>query len=225
MRRTLTMFMALALLAAGAPLAAQDTGMADPQVMATDAGLPDGWMMRLDRPDAGSEMVDFRVMEPGWHATTGRAGAAIFWQPGMEANGAYRFSTAMHLFDPAEHAEAFGLFVGGDDLDAADQSYVYFLVRQTGEYLIKRRTGTETENIVGWTAHEAVPEMAPGAEESTEYDLAIDVDDDEVSFMVNGAAVHTLPASQVETGGQVGLRINHMLDLHIEQLELTRAGM
>ena len=229
MRRTLAAFAALAvLLAVGAPLAplaGQDTGMADQQAVVTEAGLPDGWMMRLDRPGAGSEMVDFRVMEPGWHATTGRAGAAIFWQPGMEASGAYRFSTTMHLFDPASHAEAFGLFVGGDDLDAADQSYVYFLVRQTGEYLIKRRTGAETENIVGWTVHDAVPVMAPGAEESTEYGLAIEVGDDEVSFMVNGTAVHTLPTSQVETDGQVGLRINHMLDLHIEPLELTRAGM
>ena len=225
MRRTLTVLAALALFVAGAPLGAQEGDMADRQAMATDAGLPDGWMMRLDRPGAGPDMVDFRVMEPGWHATTGRAGAAIFWQPGMEAAGSYRFSTAIHLFDPASHAEAFGLFVGGENLDAADQSYVYFLVRQTGEYLVKRRMGTETENIVGWTAHDAVPEMEPGADGSTEYDLAIQVDGDQVSFMVNGTAVHTAPASQLETDGQVGVRINHMLDVHVEELELTRAGM
>ena len=215
MRRTLVALAALALIAA--PAGAQE--------MATSQGLPDGWMMRFDRPGAGADQADFRVMEPGWHVTTGRAGAAIYWQPGMEADGAFTFSTGMHLFDPASHAEAFGLFVGGENLDAADQRYVYFLVRQTGEYLIKRRIGSETANVVGWTAHDAIPEMAPGAEESTEYQLAIQVEGDEVAFMVNGTAVHTLPAGEVDTDGQVGIRVNHMLDLHIEQLELTRAGM
>lgn len=213
MPRTLAAIAALALIAA--PAAAQE--------MATSQGLPDGWMMRFDRPGTAMDQADFRTMEPGWHVTSGRAGAAIYWQPGMEADGPFRFSTAMHLFDPADHAEAFGLFVGGQDLDGADQQYLYFLVRQTGEYLIKRRMGSETANVVGWTAHSAIPEMAPGAEESTEYDLAIQVDGDEVAFMVNGATVHTVPADQVDTAGQVGIRVNHMLDLHIEQLELTRS--
>lgn len=211
MRRTLALFAAAAALIAAPDLHAQE--------------LPDGWAMRFDRPSAGADMVDLRVMEPGWHVTTGRAGAGIFWQPGMTADGPFSFSTGMHLFDPASHAEAFGLFVGGQNLEAADQRYVYFLVRQTGEYLIKRRVGSETEDVVGWTAHAAIPEMAPGAEESTEYQLAIEVSGDEVAFMVNGAVVHTLSTDAVDASGQVGIRVNHMLDLHIEQLELTRSGM
>lgn len=211
MRRTLALFAATAALIAAPDLDAQE--------------LPDGWAMRFDRPSAGADMVDFRVMEPGWHVTTGRAGAAIFWQPGMTAGGDYRFSTAMHLFDPASHAESFGLFVGGDDLDGANQEYLYFLVRQTGEYLIKRRVGSETEDVVGWTAHAAIPEMAPGAEESTKYELAVEVTGAEARFLVNGAVVHTLSTDAVDAGGQVGIRVNHMLDLHIEQLELTRSGM
>jgi hypothetical protein len=216
MRRTLAVLVAVAVFAAPAllatPVAAQE--------MATRQGMPDGWMMRFDRPGAGMDNVDFRVMEPGWHVNTGRAGAAIFWQPAMEASGDFAFSTALHLFDPASHAEAFGLFVGGENLDAADQRYVYFLVRQTGEYLIKRRMGSETANVVGWTAHDGIPEMAPGAGESTEYELAIEVAGDAVAFMVNGGTVHTLPADEIDTTGQVGVRINHMLDMHIEPLEL-----
>ncbi len=195
------------------------------QEMATSQGMPGGWMMRLDRPSAELDQVDFRATEPGWHVTTGRAAAAIFWQPGMQADGPLTYSATLNLFDPASHAEAFGVFVGGENLDAADQRYLYFLVRQTGEYLIKRRLGAETANVVGWTAHEAIPWMEPGAEGSTEYSLAIAVNAHEVVFMVNGTPVHTLPASQIDTDGQVGVRINHMLDVHIEPLELTRSGM
>lgn len=191
------------------------------QELATSEGVPAGWMMRLDRPSAAHDMVEFRVMEPGWHVTTGRAGAAIFWQPETTASGTYTARTTLHLFDPASHAESFGLFIAGQELEAPDQQYLYFLVRQTGEYLIKRRVGTETADVVGWTGHEAIPEMAPGAEEATQYDLAIAVGASDVAFQVNGATVHTLPRSEVRTDGVVGLRVNHMLDLHVEALEIT----
>lgn len=218
MRRTLPFAAALLFLAAPG-LEAQDTGdhtAADQQGMATSQGVPDGWMMRFDRSGAGQDMLDFQVMEPGWHVKTGRAGAAIFWRPGMEASGEYTVATQMHLFEPASHAEAFGLFVGGSDLGDADQEYLYFLVRQTGEYLIKHRMGGETENVVGWTAHEAVPTMEPGAQEPTEYNLAVDVGAESVAFVVNGETVHSLPASEVETDGQAGIRINHMLNIHVQ---------
>lgn len=222
MRRTLACLAALLFLAAPG-VVAQDTGdhaPADQEGMATTHGVPEGWMMRFDRSGAGQDMVDFRVMEPGWHVTTGRAGAAIFWQPGMDASGNYSVATQMHLFEPASHAEAFGLFVGGEKLGAADQTYLYFLVRQTGEYLIKRRTGAETANVVGWTPHDAIPTMEPGAGDPTEYNLAVEVGSENVAFKVNGTAVHTLPASDVDTDGQAGIRINHMLDIHVQTLEL-----
>ena len=226
MRRTLPFFTALLFLAVPG-LAAQDAGdhsAADQQGLATAEGVPDGWMMRFDRSGAGQDMVDFQVMEPGWHVTTGRSGAAIFWRPGMDASGSYSLATQMHLFEPASHAEAFGLFVGGEALDAAGQRYVYFLVRQTGEYLIKRRMGAETANVVGWTRHEAIPTMEPGAGDPTEYNLAVEVGAENVVFKVNGATVDTLPASEVDTDGQAGIRINHMLNIHVQTLELS-AGM
>ncbi|MFW6206211.1 MAG: hypothetical protein ACOC5I_03160, partial [Gemmatimonadota bacterium] len=195
------------------------------QEAATGQGMPEGWLMRLDRPDAGPDEVEFRVLDVGWHVTTGRAGAAIFWQPGTRADGGYTVSTTMHLFHPAEHAESFGLFFGGRSLNGVGQEYVYFLVRQTGEYLIKRRAGEETETLVEWTAHEAVPEMAPGAEAPTQYDLAAAVQGEEVAFLVNGETVHTLPAAELRTDGAVGVRVNHMLDVHIESLTVAGSGV
>lgn len=191
-----------------------DRDRADPE-FATAEGLPDGWLMRLDRDSFTPDMVDFEPMEPGWHVKTGRA-AGIFWQADAAFDDEYATAATYHLFDPAEHAEAFGLFVGGTDLDGPDQQYVYFLVRQTGEYLIKRRTGSETSDIVDWTQHPAVPVAPTGEQGPTQYDLAISVGAGEVSFMVNGQTVHSLPVSEVDTDGVYGLRINHMLDVHVE---------
>jgi hypothetical protein len=222
MIRTPVAVAALAALAAS-PVAPQDTG--DPPTarhgaMASDEGMPEGWLMRFDRAGTGADMVDFQVMEPGWHVTTGRRGSGVYWQPGMTARGEFTVRTKLHLFSPASHAEAFGLFVGGESLGGEDQRYLYFVVRQTGEYLIRRRVGGDTEDIVGWTAHGAVPEAAAGEEGPTEYVLSVDVGADEVRFGVDGTTVHTLPRAELRTDGTVGLRINHMLDIHVEELAI-----
>lgn len=220
MHRITTVALTVALAAGAAPpAAAQQDHDAGEHGMATAEGMPDGWLMRFDRAGATPDMVSFQAMPPGWHVTTGRAGSGTFWQPGMEATGQFAARTQMHLMKPAEHAEAFGLFLGGQDLEAEDQSYVYFLVRQSGEYLIKRRNGSETETIVDWTAHEAVPTAS--TEESTAYTMSVDVGADQVAFGVNGTIVETLPKADLQTDGIVGVRVNHMLDIHVQELEVT----
>jgi hypothetical protein len=47
---------------------------------------------------------------------------------------------------PSAHAEGYGLFFGGKSLEGKDQQYTYFLIRQDGSYLIKRRGGGERED-------------------------------------------------------------------------------
>jgi hypothetical protein len=181
--------------------------------------LPDDWQMRLDRAGAAPDNVSFHGMEQGWHVTTARAGSGIFWRPTITAEGEYEARAAFHLTTPAPHPEAFGLFIGGRELDAAEQHYLYFIVRQTGEFMIRQRRGEETEDVVGWTAHDAVPTARE--EGPTTYELGVDVEADQVAFTVNGAQVHAMPADEIPTDGVVGLRINHMLDLHVESLEVT----
>jgi hypothetical protein len=181
--------------------------------------LPDDWQMRLDRADAAPDNVTFHGMEEGWHVTTARAGSGIFWQRGVTGEGEYTATARFHLMAPAPHPEAFGVFIGGQELDAEGQEYLYFIVRQNGEYMIRLRRGDGTENVVGWTAHDAVPVASPDA--PTAYEVSVDVAADQVAFIVNGERVHVLPADQVQTVGVVGLRINHMLDLHVESFEVA----
>lgn len=212
--------LALAAILAAAPLAAQhDHSAGHDRGLASAEGMPEGWLMRLDGANATADMVSFSIMSPGWHVTT-RRGAGIFWQPSMTVAGQYRLESTIHLMKPAAHLEAFGVFIGGRELQAEGQSYVYFLVRQNGEYLIKRRQGSGMENVVGWTSHEAIPSAAAGA--STRYDLAVDVGPENVAFMVNGVTVHNMPKADLATDGIGGLRINHMLDVHVASLEVTK---
>lgn len=205
--RTLRALPLLALLAA--PLAGQDLER------------PEGWKVRFDRP--GSTEADlemFVAMPPGWHITTGPA--AIFWDPALEASGTYRLEMEVFLFDPGGRREAFGVFLGGQDLEGPDQAYTYFLIRDGGEFLIKRRQGPDTPTLRGWTEHSGIRSFADrGDDASVRNVLAVEVDEENVRFSVNGAEVATLPRSDVDVDGTVGIRVNHRLNVHVSRLEVT----
>ncbi len=190
-----------------------------------DQAPPEGWEMRLDRPDRGSpEDVSFQEMAPGWHVTTGPA--CILYHPETTAEGDYSVESEVFLFDPGERREAFGFFVGGHDLDGDEQAYTYFLIRRTGEYLIKRRHGSETSTVQDWTAHDAIvtwDEREADAATAKNV-LRLEVEGDHVTFFANGEELVSLPRGDMRTDGIVGLRVNHGLNLHISSLEVAASG-
>ncbi len=186
---------------------------------------PKAWVVRTDNvmPDvkvgAEKDSVDiwFVNMTPGWHITTGPA--AIFYHPYSVADGLYRIETTIHLFDPGRRREAYGLFFAGHNLDTSEITYDYFLVRNTGEFLIKRRTGEETQIINNWTAHDAIATYGPESEGSVENQLAVVNGPNDVIFWVNNEIVARLPRTEVNTQGVYGLRINHALNVHVSDLK------
>jgi hypothetical protein len=215
-------YLALILLASAGLQAAAP----DPKVpQGKNLEVPAGWTVRLDKPDPGVTIgsdknagIYFVNMTPGWHVTTGPS--AIFYHPDSTASGESRIEAVIHLFEPqGRHREAFGIFFGGADLDGAKQAYDYFVIRNSGEFLIKRRNGTETPVIQAWTKSTAIVPHTEG-KESVRNVLAVEVGKDNVGFFINGEKVATLPRSEVRTDGIVGLRVNHHVNLHISDLSV-----
>ena len=195
---------------------------------------PPTWTVRFDgahghgdpaghAPTVGAvkDSVDvwFVNMTPGWHITTGPA--AIFYHPASTAEGTYHAEALIHLFDPEGRNEAFGLFVGGRDLDTDAPAYDYFLIRNSGEFLVKRRTGDATEVLHPWTPLPAIATFDEDTAGAVANTLAVEAGADAVVFRVNGMEAARLPRSAVRTDGVVGLRINHALNVHVEDLAVT----
>ena len=181
--------------------------------------MAEGWEARLDRDTDAASVLNFRTMGTGVHATTAGAGAAIFWQPNSMAKGNYTISASFTQTRPSDHPNASGLFFGGSDLSGPSQQYSYFVVREDGQFLIRKRVGSETPTVVDWTEHAAVNKLdAQGRSTNT---LTVEVGSDQVRFLANGTEVWTLPRSAVDTDGVVGLRINHLLDVHVDSLKLS----
>jgi hypothetical protein len=191
-------------------------GLVSAPALAQELERPADWKLRFDRP-APDSAVYFVSMPPGWHITTGPAG--ILYDPSVTAKDEYRVRSEIFLF-PGERREGFGIFVGGENLESDSQSYLYFLIRKDGRYLIKHRAGSETHVIVPWTAHEAIVKHE-GGEETAKNELGIECGSEIVDFFVNGEKVNSLPRSQTNVDGIVGLRVNHSLNLHVTDLSVA----
>src|SRR5688572_19411426 len=93
-----------------APAVAQDK--------AAGPALPTGWSMRLDRTDAAAPPKFFPAGD-GLHVTSGPA--AIYYQPAQVMKGDFRISATFTQTKSPQHPEAVGLFLGGKNLDGAEQ--------------------------------------------------------------------------------------------------------
>jgi hypothetical protein len=200
---------------------------ADPDRPVAGGGtLPPGWHARTDgnRPLTN---VKFDSMSVGHHVTLGPA--TIFWRDADNATGSYTVEAKFWQFPSdthRDHREGYGLFFGGSALQAPGQRYTYFLIRDDGMFLVKRRMGDSTWAVTtGWTASDAVTKRDTGAVETTkplENTLTIRVTPADATFLVNGKIVYKANGGDVDSKGIVGFRVNHNLNVHLGALAITK---
>jgi hypothetical protein len=203
---------AFVVLGAGALALAQTPHPAghDPDHMAAGGGtLPAGWSARLDNGSTKPDGVSVAPMGTGMHIKSGPAG--IYFRPSDKSSTVSATFTQM---EPAAHPEAYGVFIGGSDLQGPNQKYTYFVIRQDGKFLIKRRAGADTPSVMNWTENAAVKKAdASGKMTNT---VAIKTDKEKAHFLVNGTEVAAVPVAEIDVNGIAGLRVNHNLNVHIE---------
>jgi len=188
-------------------------------------GLPAGFEVRLDHSEG--VLADFHAMatDGGLHVQTGPAGILYNVAEASVESGDYTVSaTFTEVGAPINHREAYGLIIGGSDLQGPAEAYTYFLVRADGSYLIKKRAGEETSPITegrnGWVASESVHAAAQAGDVSNA--LEIRIEGETAHFSVNGTEVTTLPAADIDAHGIAGVRINHNLNVQVTNWNLTR---
>jgi hypothetical protein len=189
------------------------------------AQTPQGWKVRVDRstsasdPDAAGN-IKFVTMGSGFHATNPQA--AIYWNPANTATGNYTLKGTFVLQKPSGHTNYYGLIYGGSGLEGASQSYNYFLVAQDGSWLVKHREGEAVTDIAAKAPNDAVKK--PDASGKSTNALEVRVQPTKVDYVVNGTVVHSAPKSgnAAKTDGIYGLRVNHLLEVHVDGLAVTK---
>jgi hypothetical protein len=74
--------------------------------------------------------------------------------------------------------------------------------------------GQNATTIQPPTTHAAV--IRPGANGQSVNTLEVRVAGDTVSYVVNGTVVHSGPKGSLGTDGLTGVRVNHVLNVHVE---------
>ena len=115
---------------------------------------------------------------------------------------------------PSGHTNFYGLVFGGSALDGAAQSYTYFLVAQDGTFLVKKREGEVASDVIRKTPNDAVKK--PGADGKSTNALEVRVGADKIDYVVNGTVVSSSPKAGTKTDGIAGIRVNHLLEVHID---------
>ena len=190
------------------------------------AQAPAGWKVRADRstsatdPD-GAGTIKFVTMGAGFHATNPLA--AVFWNPASTMTGNYSVKGTFRLIKPSGHTNYYGLVFGGSALDGPAQTYIYFMIAQDGTWLIKKREGdATTRDVAPKAASDAVKK--PEASGSSTNALEVRVLADKIEYVVNGTVVHTTPKAGLTatTTGTWGIRVNHLLEVHIDGLAASK---
>ena len=187
------------------------------------AQAPKGWMVRADRSTSASDpdaagAIKFVTMGTGFHATNPQA--AVYWNPANKMSGTYTLKGTFTLMKPSGHTNYYGLVFGGSDLEGAKQAYTYFLVAQDGSWLVKKRDGEAASDVLPKKADAAVKK--PGADGKSTNALEVRVGADKIDYVVNGTVVGSSPKSAAKTDGIYGIRVNHLLEVHIDGLSATK---
>lgn len=189
---------------------------ADPDVNVSGGGVPAGYLARTDRPDAPITGAAYTAAGNAWEVKTGPP--HIVYATKDRGSGSYTASATIEQLEAPEHPEAYGIFIGGRDLDQPGQTYTYFLVRGTGDLMVKVREGEKTRDVLKWTASADVPKADASGRAS--YALAATVADNAVKFMVNGKQVASVSKAGLPTEGIAGLRINHNLRVKVTPVSI-----
>ena len=189
------------------------------------AQAPKGWKVRPDASTSASDpdgagSISFVTSGSGFHATNPQA--AVYFNPANKATGTYTLKGSFTLMKLSSHPNYYGLVFGGSDLDGPQQKYLYFVVAQNGTWLIKRRNGEATENVAPKTPSDAVKK--PDASGKSTNDLEVRVGADKIDYVVNGTVVHSTPktGATANTDGLYGMRVNHVLEVQIDGLAVSK---
>ena len=187
------------------------------------AQAPAGWRVRIDRSPTASDPDDVpelkvMTMGKGFHVAGGPAGT--FWNPANRANGNFTVRATFNLMKPSGHTNYYGLIFAGEDLEAPTSATSISWLHRTARI----SSGSAWAKVVDVQRGPHAAVQRPGANGSSSNRLEVRVSATNVAYMVNGTVVHTTPktGATAQTDGLVGVRINHVLDVHVEAFEVVR---
>ncbi len=193
-----------------------------------------GWTGQIDASEAsrGQMITNAKLASEGGglHVTTGPAVA--YWNPANTATGDYTVKatfTEPKYMNVNDHPHPYGVFIGGNDMGTANQSYLYCAAYGNGNFIV-RGFGPAAFQLNGRRGEaNAAVHKAAGPGSPVTQDIAVSVKGDNVTCSINGAVVGTYKKSDVVAAGKLkstdgiyGVRFAHNTDGVVTGLTVTK---
>lgn len=234
MRRIHTLLPLAALVSVACTSKAQNDGKTETSRQVAGGGVSvAGWTGQIDANEAsrGQVLANAKLEKAGndFHVTTGPAVA--YWNPANTASGDYTVKatfTEPKYMNLNDHPHPYGVFIGGNDMGTADQSYLYCAAYGNGKF-IARGFGPKAFQLNGRGEENAAVHKAAGNGSPVTQEIALSVKGDQVQCSINGTVVGTYKKADVvapgklkSTDGVYGIRFSHNTEGTVSGLTVTK---
>ncbi len=193
-----------------------------------------GWTGKIDANEekAGQTLNGAKLAKDGdvLRVTTGPAVA--YWNPANKASGNYTVKatfTEPKYMNLNSHPHPYGIFIAGNELGTAEQSYLYCAAYGNGNFIV-RGFGPEPFQMNGRRGEaNAAVHKAAGQGEPVTQEIAISVKGDRVECSINGTMVAgydkpavTAAGKLKSTDGVYGLRFAHNTEVVVKGFGVTK---
>jgi hypothetical protein len=218
-------------LLAGPALKAQDDAS---RVVAGGGISVPQWTGKIDANEErmGRSLNDAKLSKAGdtFHVTTGPA--VSYWSPANKATGDYTVKatfTEPKYMNLNNHPHPYGIFIAGNEMGTAGQSYLYCAAYGNGRFIV-RGFGPGPFQMNGFIGESnAAVHKAAGVGQPVTQEIALSVKGDRVECSINGAVVAAYPKATLVTAGKLkstdgvyGLRFAHNTEVNVAGLSVSK---
>jgi len=193
-----------------------------------------GWTGQIDPSEAkrGQALSNDKLANDGsaLHVTTGPAVA--YWNPANTASGDYTVKatfTEPKYMNLNDHPHPYGIFIGGNDMGTANQTYLYCAAYGNGNFIVRGFGPAPFQMNGGHGEANAAVHKAAGAGSPVTQDIAVSVSGNKVTCSINGTVVGTYDKSALvgagklkSTNGVYGIRFAHNTEGTVSGLTVTK---
>jgi hypothetical protein len=166
----------------------------------------------------------------GFHVVTGPATG--YWNPSNKASGDYTVKatfTEPKYMNLNSHPHPYGVFIGGNDMGTANESYLYCAAYGNGRFIV-RGFGPEPFRMNGFQGESnAAVHQAAGVGQPVTQEVALSVKGGKVECSINGTVVASYDKSALVAAGKLkstdgiyGLRFAHNTEVNVAGFGMTK---
>jgi hypothetical protein len=212
---------------------AQVTQEASRSVAGGGISIP-GWAGKIDPKEeaAGQVLANSKLAKEGNDMRVVTGPAVAYWNSTNKASGNYTVKATfkeLQYMSLNDHPHPYGIFIGGNDLGTADQTYLYCAAYGNGNFIVRGFGPAPFMMNGGRGEANAAVNKAAGKGQPVTQEIAVSVKGDKVECAINGTVVGSYDKAAVTGAGKIkstdgiyGIRFAHNTEAIVTGFGMTK---